>query len=103
MMDLESGEFIEGPCRCVNKILEQFGCDDVAELFGSRANPNEQISLDDPDLKLVKKNELEQKQIFVGTRIGLSDKYPDYQAKQYRFVIFENKIKKEKKNLVEMK
>jgi hypothetical protein len=104
MMDLDSGEFIEGPCKCVNKILEQFGFNNVADLFDSRTNKHEQIRLDDPDLKLVyPTNKLDQKEIFTGTRIGLSDKYPDYQARQYRFVIFENKIKKEKKNLIPIK
>lgn len=102
MMDLESGEFIEGPCKCVNKILEQFGFGNVSELFESRPNNQEQISIDDVDLKLEINDQLEIKKIFTGTRIGLSDKYPEYKNKQYRFVIYENKIKKEKKNLIEI-
>lgn len=103
IMEIETNTFIEGPCRCVNKILEQFGFDNCADFFNSRINNLEQISLDDPELKLVLANNLEQKDIYVGTRIGLSDKYSEYQLKLYRFVIYENKIKKEKKTLVKMK
>jgi hypothetical protein len=102
IMDLNTGEFIEGPCKCVNKILEQFGAKNLNELFESRKNKTELISLNDNDLALVKKNILPAKKVYVGRRIGLSDKYPEYKNKMYRFVIYENKIKKEKKTLVEV-
>lgn len=101
-MDVESGEFIEGPCRCVNKVLEQFGVKTVSEMFENRINKTEQISLSDTDLMITEKNDLLQKEIFVGRRIGLSDKYPSFKDKLYRFVIYENKIKKEKKTLLRL-
>jgi len=97
IMDLDTNTFIEGPCKCVNKLLEQFDCFDVNELFNKRANPNVQIDLTDNWIRFEKNDLLEKKDIFVGKRIGLSDKYPEYQNKLYRYVIFENKIKKEKK------
>jgi 3-methyladenine DNA glycosylase Mpg len=100
IMDLCSGEFIEGPCKCVNKVLEQFGVKTVSEMFENRINKTEQISLSDENLMISEKSDLPQKEIFVGKRIGLSDKYPNYKNKLYRFVIYENKIKKEKKTLI---
>jgi 3-methyladenine DNA glycosylase Mpg len=97
MIDIDSGELIEGPCKCVNVILELLGFDNVQELFDSRPNKQEQIDLDDSDLRLEPNNKLEPKDIFTGTRIGLSDKYLEYKNKPYRFVIYQEKIKKEKK------
>ena len=34
IMDMETGEFIEGPCRSVNKILEIYQSHDVKEFLG---------------------------------------------------------------------
>ena len=96
IMNLDTEQFIEGPCRCVNTILHEFSCETVADFF---ANKKTQITLDDCELYLEKSN-LEPKDIYIGTRIGLSNKYPEYKNKMYRYVIYQNKIKKEKKSLI---
>ena len=96
IMNLDTEEFIEGPCRCVNTILQEFGFKTVADFF---VNNKPQITLDDSDLHL-KSCVMEHKDIYSGTRIGLSNKYPEYKDRMYRYVIYQNKIKKGKKSLI---
>lgn len=98
--DESNGEFIEGPCKCVNKILELFECDDIKSLINLHFNPNEQVSIYNDKLKISFDDNLIFQPIYVGSRIGLSGKYPDYASKLYRFCIYNNKIKKERKNLI---
>lgn len=94
--DEENNEFIEGPCRTVNKILELNKCDNISELLD-----NKKIIgiFESPKLQLKYVDNLERKEINIGPRIGLSDKYPEYHKKKYRFVIYKDKIKKERKLL----
>jgi len=51
-------------------------------------------------LKLILNDSLNKEQIFIGPRIGLSDKYPEYKNKLYRFLIYKNLIKKQKTKLI---
>lgn len=93
--NIRDNEFIEGPCRVVNKILELNGHDNIRDMIGNRTLSiyNEKI------VSIVHTDNLEFKNIYSGPRIGLSDKYPHYRNKNYRYVIYKNKIKKEKKKL----
>lgn len=100
IMDLDTNEFIEGPCRTVNKILEQFNCIDVAELFNNEFGNTEQITIMNEKINLITNNDLEKLEIFKGSRIGLSDKYPDYQNLLYRYATNISKIKKNRKTFI---
>ncbi len=94
-------EFIEGPCRCVNKILEQFDSNNVSELFAKQFPNQTQIDFEtNPQFKLEFSNNLGFEEIYEGPRIGLSDKYPEYMNKNYRYAIFTKKIKKNSKTFV---
>lgn len=99
-MDLDTNEFIEGPCKSVNKILEQFNCADVAELFNNEFAGIDQISMTDEKINLAIDNTLTKLDIFKGPRIGLSDKYPDYQNLLYRYATNIAKIKKNRKSFI---
>lgn len=99
---IKSGEFIEGSCKCVNKILEQYnGVKTVKELFNIFFPNISQIDIYNDMLKLeYKPNELEKQNIYSGPRVGLSDKFPEYKNKPYRFAIMKCNIKKMKKTLL---
>lgn len=54
-------EFIEGPCKCVNKLLEQFGLTEVSQLFLQEFPNQNQISFESElniKLELDKNNNL---------------------------------------------
>jgi 5'-3' exonuclease len=44
--------------------------------------------------------EMEKETVCKGMRVGLSDKYPEYKTKNYRYLTMKNKIKKQKRDLV---
>lgn len=93
-----TGEFIEGPCRTVNKILEinEYDKNNLKEFVGENI-----LSIyDDKRIFLKYNDDLNFKNIYSGPRIGLSDKYPNFKLKNYRYVIYKKKIKKDKKNLI---
>lgn len=97
MMNVNTGEFIEGPCRCVNKILELFGVDDV-KAFMTNGKFNTQLKLYTVENGLyLAEQEHKSEAVFHGIRVGLSDKYPEFLNKNYRHAIFVKKIKKQKK------
>ena len=94
MLDIETTELIEGPCRCVNKILEQFDLSTVKEFLKDKKGTLD-IYKRTNQIYLTKKD-LKKENIYCGPRIGLSDKYPQFLNKKYRFAIYINKIKKQK-------
>jgi len=100
LMDLDTNEFIEGPCKSVNKILEQFNCADVEELFNNEFAGICQISMTDEKINLASVDTLAKLDIFKGPRIGLSDKYPYYQNLMYRYATNITKIKKNRKSFI---
>lgn len=102
MMNLETCEFVEGPCKCVNMILAQFGLTEVKELFQTDIYTGiKQIGLNDAYICL-NQTEMEKTKIYMGPRIGLSDKYPEYANKNYRYATFIEKIKKNRKTFVQI-
>lgn len=104
IQNIQSGEFVEGSCNCVNKMLEQFNnVKTVRELFDNYFPDIKQVSIFHNLLKLDYKPDcLITQQIYKGPRIGLSDKYPEYKNRPYRFAIMKNNIKKMKKSLIEI-
>jgi 3-methyladenine DNA glycosylase Mpg len=98
--DTDSGEFIEGPCRSVNKILELNGMADVKGYMVGRTDPLNARSTKNFHLK--RKSTLGCEQIYKGPRIGLSDKYPEWKDVNYRFLIKKEMIKKGKSGFVEL-
>lgn len=102
MMDCDTGEFIEGPCKSVNKILEQFNCTNVLELIDKEFVHGEQISARGEKICLETNKDLEKLDIFKGPRIGLSDKYPNYQNLLYRYATNITKIKKNRKTFIQV-
>jgi len=53
-------------------------------------------------VRLVEK-EWNDEEIFKGMRVGLSNKYPEYLNRQYRYLIRKKEIKKQKKDLISIK
>lgn len=96
--DMKNENMIEGPCKCVNKILELCSMESINELTGGQMLDifqNEKLRL----IKF-KYDGSDKETIMVGPRIGLSNKYPDYRNRHYRYVISSHAIKKERKSLV---
>ena len=89
---IDTGEIIEGPCLTVNRILSEYKVENIVDLKYSEDN-----KLEFKDAKLQKED------IYKGPRVGIDTKdkikYPDYATKDYRYLIYKNKIKKLKKNL----
>lgn len=97
--DIQENTFIEGPCRSLTELLKQFNCSEVKEFVN-----NKQLPLDIYDqtygLFITDTNKLKQEQIYHGPRIGLSDKYPEFQNVKYRYAILISNIKKQRKTFV---
>jgi hypothetical protein len=86
---------IEGPCKTVDYILQQYKVDNISALTN---NASLNILDNNKGLVLIDVENLPSESILHGPRIGLSDKYPDYRDRKYRFVI--GSVKKEKKKLI---
>ena len=98
MYDIKNNTMICGPCNCVNMILALNNCNNVSEFMKTRQEPLDAVS--DIGFRFVKSDIVFKDDIYMGSRIGLSDKYPEWKNKLYRFVSRINLIKKEKKKLM---
>ena len=87
--DIDRSVYIEGPCKSVNYLMDQLSVQTVKEL----------ADLAQSEFKVVYDEHIQKYSISHAPRIGLSDKYPEYKDKLYRFVIM-NHIKKEKSKLI---
>lgn len=98
MLEIDTDNFIEGPCKCVNRILELYGVDNVKN-FMINNNFTEQLGIYDVDNGIYLKEEdtLVPESVYGGMRVGLSNKYPDYLMRNYRHAIFIKRIRKQKK------
>ena len=97
--DMATGNIIEGPCKCVDKILSLYNCDSIMTFTkGKSLN----IFNNKHNFVLKKSDTLPKYEIFYGPRIGLSATYPNYHLRPYRFVGGKDKIKKKKTSLVKM-
>jgi hypothetical protein len=87
MKNIETNEFFTGPCICVREILNNFNCSEFTHFFD-----NYIIN----EFKLID-TKLEHHNIFIGPRVGLSNKYPEFKDKKYRYATHIKYIKKQKK------
>ena len=93
--NLNERKLIEGPCNTVNHILALTGFDSVLSFT---ENQSLNILNNKRGLIIVEGKPEKLEPISYAPRIGLSNKYPEYQNKKYRFVI--GPVKKEKKKLI---
>jgi 3-methyladenine DNA glycosylase Mpg len=95
LYDLTDKKMIEGPCRSVNRILELYGCSKVIEFTSGKL-----LSILENDKNFtIKDRSLDTEPIYKGKRVGLSDKYPEFRDRPYRYLIKKNEIKKQKSDL----
>ncbi len=94
----DTDEITEGPCRVVNKILEHYGSSNVADYMQDKENPL--YARTKGNFYIKRDVRLQKYTVYCGPRIGLSDKYPEFRMKNYRFVIMKDRIKKEKSKLM---
>lgn len=101
IQDQTTHEFIEGPCRSVNAILGQFGFQTVNDFVAGKKVP---LDIYDTtyQLYLIDTPSLKHESIYHGPRIGLSDKYPEYQNLNYRYATLINNIKKKRNTLTQI-
>lgn len=86
---------IEGPCNVVNYILKTLGMTSIMNLTVGGV-----LDCFSPVSGFYLFPFVTSKQpIYAGKRVGLSDKYPDYRDRMYRFLIFKDHIKKQKTGL----
>jgi hypothetical protein len=99
LYDIANDMIIEGPCNVVNCILHKYECENLREFSG-----DENLNIFENDHEFVIKNnkKLSKETIYKNHRVGLSDKYPDYQYSHYRYLIFKNRIRKQKTGLEEI-
>lgn len=93
IQDLSTNEITEGCCKCVNLMLSSYNVDTISEF----TNNKEMSCIDNTRNFIIKDFDLEKYKIYDGKRVGLSDKYPDYRDKPYRFAIMIHKLKKHAK------
>lgn len=106
--DINNQKFIEGPCLTVNHILSLSNVDSVLALTN---NESLNILNNSRGLALIEGPPTRVDPIFYGPRIGLSNKYPDYRDRKYRYTLGQmNKngnavsmSKKERSTLVQVK
>ncbi|KAJ3202835.1 hypothetical protein HK099_001725 [Clydaea vesicula] len=98
IQDLSDFCVIEGPCRSVNKIFEEFNIFKVKDFL----KVGEELDAFDiaSNLYLQYDEGMPKEQMHKGERIGLSLKYMDFKKRLYRYLIFKDKIKKGKRSLI---
>jgi hypothetical protein len=94
IMRINDSHFIEGPCRCMNYILEQFNCDKVIYFVNDKYFNSFRVTDNKNPMYICDALDLRHETLHRSPRIGLSDKYPEYQHKEYRYAIYINLIKK---------
>lgn len=110
IQDLDSKQIIEGPCKTVNKILEINKVESINDFIkNSKQNSDENdiLRINNPNLSLhvVNNNVLNSMVVFCGPRVGLTLRRCNsirqkYIMKNYRFLIYPNKIKKFRSSIV---
>jgi hypothetical protein len=95
LLNLSTGILTEGPCLCVNKILEEYKSNSILEFVNSKY----EFPLKIIDYKL------QSEPTYAGPRIGLQSKTSsivkaqEYVNRAYRFLTHKHKIKKGKRDL----
>ena len=89
IQNLATNEVTDGPCRSVNKLLEIVGgYPDIKAFMADHSTDMYDL------IKFERDDSIPQLQIHYGPRIGLSDKYPDFRDRMYRFATNIQNIKK---------
>ncbi len=97
-----NNEIIEGPCKVVDYILEQTNNEHIKDLVAEMLTISDSLDafVEESPLYLELETPLEQQQIYLGPRVGLTLKKGIKQGqdkfimKPYRYLIFIEKIKK---------
>ena len=102
VLNESTNQVIEGPCNVVNELLKSTKSQSISD-FVSKSNAN--ISCINNDLLKLEEKKFIDESIYVAPRIGLSlkgdniEEKKQYVDRKYRYIIFKDKIKKEKKKL----
>jgi hypothetical protein len=103
-----SDGMIVGPCRVVHFILEAYGLtpDTAGLTWFVSGNSNVQSKFPEPLCVLNNRHNFvlanaipANIQVWKGPRIGLSDKYPEFRERKYRFLVHPHLIKKDVRSL----
>jgi hypothetical protein len=106
IMNEETGDVIEGPCNVVNEILKQTECESIKELVIEQLEND--LSCETTDLLKLIEKKYPNTDLYSAPRIGLSLKGDNLKEKKkyvnqkYRYVIFKDKIKKEKTKMIKL-
>jgi len=106
IMNETTNDVIEGPCNVVNELLKQVKCNSIRELVIDKFNNN--LSCIEHSLLKVEEKHYDADDMYVAPRIGLSmkgyntDEKQNYVDKNYRYIVFKDKVKKEKKKMVKL-
>lgn len=85
IQNVSTGQIISGPCNVVNHILEILGYESINDLV-TAAGGNINILQQNKFMYLYPKESCSNEGVLHGPRVGLSDKYPQFQMLPYRFV-----------------
>lgn len=100
-----TNEFITGPCNVVNYILKKLNCESI-EILVEKMKDKNIFNNKNPFYveKNNQQNNIEQNnkevKIFMGPRVGLSLKYPEYLIKEYRYLKQPNLIPKYRTTII---
>jgi len=100
--NVSSGEYIEGPCMVVNKILESNSKKEIVDFVGSEGFESLDVEKKSR-LYLRPETGLEQKLLQTSGRFGLvlrNDEQAKFVLKPYRFMSFPNEVRKGRQHLV---
>ena len=97
MMNIETKEIITEPCNCVNHMVKKFGYTESGELVKRMEDLD--IFNEQNTIHLIYEKS-EASTIFTGPRVGLSNKYPEYLLKEYRYLKQPSKIPKYRSTIV---
>lgn len=86
--DLETS--IDGPCLCVNHMLTQYGVTDVQSYCNEFGDPTASHFA----TVYYSQQPWTESEIINGPRIGLSERYPDFKERKYRYGLSGHRYKK---------
>jgi 3-methyladenine DNA glycosylase Mpg len=85
--NIDTKETFTGPCISVNELLKNYNLSEFSP-FMEKYDIDKEFKLEDA--------KLDHEDIYVGPRVGLGDKYPEYKEKNYRYATKTKQIKKQK-------
>ncbi len=95
--NIKQNNFIEGPCRSLTRLFQDYEVSSVKQ-FMSGENDLRMFN-QDGRIWICDDKSLALEDIWRGERIGLSDKYPEFKKRLYRYLVMPKKIKKGKSSL----